>query len=89
MMAPNPSNPRRLPAENLPPFDPDAACPKCGHDRVSARYRVWTGAFTQKQREWICRQCERCGFLWDEACLPGSTVDRSWSEDDDPDWSDD
>lgn len=73
---------------DLDPFNPDATCPKCGHDGVEAKYCVYTGAFSHQTTEWIRRQCKRCGFLWDERCLTSRTADRSWAEDDE-DWRDD
>ena len=77
-------NTRRIPnIDALPEFDPHKPCPKCGFTVVNARYRV-DNTFPGARVEWICRQCERCHYLWDERCL---TTD--WNDDDDNDDEDD
>lgn len=55
----------------LPPFDPSAKCPKCGHDQVSTRWKkaVPGHIFAHGVPEWLMRHCARCEFNWDEACV--------------------
>jgi rRNA maturation protein Nop10 len=55
----------------LPPYDPKARCPKCGHDRVGTRWKVAKPEHITETRaaEWLMRHCERCEFNWDEACI--------------------
>ncbi|MFC9287248.1 hypothetical protein [Streptomyces sp. NPDC057052] len=68
-------------AESLPPFSgDDAACPKCGNQGASTRYRaakprgLWEWNDTTILRgpvpERLQRECDRCGFCWDEALDP-------------------
>jgi DNA-directed RNA polymerase subunit M/transcription elongation factor TFIIS len=54
----------------LPPFNPEATCPKCGHDKINCQWhdRNQRG-FSPPAHEWLSRRCERCGYIWDEACL--------------------
>jgi len=78
--------PKRLPdPTKMAPFNPEATCPKCGHPEVDAKYRVFVQILTNTKKEWIRRECQRCRYLWDEACLESSTPDRAWAEDDE-DW---
>lgn len=59
-------------AENdLPPFDPDACCPKCGWDRVVTEHKGghtpslnYPGAFFSPEQ--FVRRCERCQYAWRE-----------------------
>jgi DNA-directed RNA polymerase subunit M/transcription elongation factor TFIIS len=56
----------------LPPFNPEATCPKCRHDKVNCQWhskRLTPIGRTAPADEWISRRCERCGFIWDEACI--------------------
>jgi len=63
----------------LPPFSPDATCPKCGHDVVTVAYvgthRSWEspqcGATINdwKYTEHLDRCCQRCHYVWAEAAL--------------------
>jgi C4-type Zn-finger protein len=56
---------------NLPPFNPEATCPKCGHDQINCRWRVAEGPLAHKAPapEWLSRYCTRCGYIWDESVL--------------------
>lgn len=63
---------------NLPPFNPAAICPKCGHGDVSTRYEesYCTSTWSTTNRcpargegEHIDRQCRRCQYRWAEAPL--------------------
>jgi hypothetical protein len=62
-------------AEDLPPFDESADCPKCGRGRVRAIfYYGLTEKFPCRSDfapwllgEHLCRVCERCGYGWCEA----------------------
>lgn len=59
----------------LPPFNPDATCPKCGHDVVKTMYQSrgcrfpadcgvrWDGS------EHHDRVCQRCHFEWAESVI--------------------
>ena len=60
----------------LPFYDPDAKCPKCGHDDISTRY-VKQGRLGEpcefysadiREHEHLHRQCRRCNYKWCEAC---------------------
>ena len=66
----------------LPPFDPFAACAKCGSTEAFIAYRnsdrclhdtgdseVWSDA----SHERLHRQCRTCGYMWDEAVLAEHT----------------
>ncbi len=61
----------------LKPFNPEARCPKCGHDTVKTRYcrggpdsdyrdLCWDKGLN---REHLHRNCERCHYEWEEACI--------------------
>lgn len=57
---------------DLPPFNPDATCPKCGHDTITCQWRTASGPVTGHRPpadEWLSRRCDRCGYIWDEACI--------------------
>lgn len=66
----------------LPPFNADATCPKCGHDDVDTWYQLtahchgkgWCAAreahyLARKccEAEHLHRICKRCRFGWAEA----------------------
>lgn len=65
--------------KQLPPYNPEAKCPKCGHDRVTT---YWVSLEdSDKYDEWHCdgnkqehhnRTCERCRFSWAESVLKGA-----------------
>ena len=57
--------------ESLPPYDPDAHCPKCGRTTPSVEYHSsWSiGMTTNLVADWLIRRCRRCGHAWNEACL--------------------
>jgi len=57
------------------PFDPEATCPKCGHDDVRLRFSSglspWTGGCSSEcpsawSGEHLDRRCKRCGYKWTE-----------------------
>jgi hypothetical protein len=51
----------------LPPFNPQAVCPKCGSENVS---RTWREASkTEQLPEHLERICLECSVQWQEACL--------------------
>lgn len=58
----------------LPPFNPDARCPKCGGAEVRVEY-FSAGQLTGDphldlyEEEIIARTCTRCGYAWPEAPL--------------------
>lgn len=57
-----------------PPFDPNAVCPKCGHEDVgTAHYEAGRGpsmaASYVFEPERLHRTCRRCHFDWPEAVL--------------------
>lgn len=71
---------------DLPPFDEDATCPKCGHDDVAVIYEANTHYRICEQHnaptltqpaccryEHFHRVCQRCRYLWAEACIPEET----------------
>lgn len=52
-------------------FNPDATCPKCGHDKIASTWK--DGDEEYKIDRWvvvlperIVRRCEQCSFTWDE-----------------------
>jgi predicted nucleic-acid-binding Zn-ribbon protein len=63
--------------EQLPPYDPDAFCVKCGCSDASTEYRsnvrclhdANTQVFTGEPSEFLHRRCMNCGYQWDEAVL--------------------
>lgn len=64
----------------LPPFNPDAKCPKCGFEQITVRFKYAKPGQTLSRSEavdagaseWLLRHCERCQFNWDEACVEGN-----------------
>ncbi len=63
----------------LLPFNPNAKCPKCGHDQTDDRWKVAKPGHSYIQehhgaKEWIGRRCQRCSYIWDEACLDAESV---------------
>ena len=68
---------RRVPdPQKLPDFNPQATCSKCGGREITVRYRTDLDVWGKKV-EWLCRQCERCHYLWDERVrLEVTDVDR-------------
>lgn len=62
---------------SLPPFNPEAVCPKCGSDQIATRWK-WakigqtiplSDAVQAGESEWLMRHCGRCQLNWDEACV--------------------
>lgn len=58
----------------LPLYDPQRACCKCGFDRTTDRYRDWEFTFAgcraiMTNAERILRECLRCGYQWAERPL--------------------
>lgn len=72
----------------LQPFDPEAGCPKCCSEQVSATWHAtavalqpcWTTRLVidRVTTEHLCRRCERCGYGWCEIPADGgaAAVDR-------------
>lgn len=65
---------------SLPPYNPDANCPKCQTKDISTRYypegaRRISG--TMSTGEHLARHCRTCSFNWDE----GLARDHGLSED--------
>lgn len=62
---------RREALENpLPPFDPEARCPKCDYDDVGTSHRAdgcRDTACGTCPAEALVRTCRRCSFQWAEA----------------------
>lgn len=65
---------------DLPPYNPEATCPKCGHDDVHTRYEPTAHHHSCQVREMVTdpvcctaehmeRTCRRCGYQWPEACM--------------------
>lgn len=59
----------------LPPFKPDATCPKCGHEAVHTAYRPggqsdWMDPIEHRGQERHVRTCNRCHYKWCEAVIP-------------------
>jgi transcription elongation factor Elf1 len=63
---------------SLPPYNPTATCPKCGHDDVRtfyvAEHKAWStpgcGLLSlDKYQEHLDRCCQRCHYEWAEAVL--------------------
>lgn len=65
----------------LPPYDPQAQCEKCGNDGIDTSHHqvsapVSLAAFYSGDPcagrgygEHICRTCRSCGYTWPEATL--------------------
>lgn len=65
-------------------FEPNAKCPKCGHDVVrtyycrGSKYSYFASpCYDQRaEGEHLHRHCERCAYAWLEQCIPPATVDE-------------
>jgi hypothetical protein len=77
------SHPVRPVADQLPPFDAAAACPKCGHDIIGTLYTpnalVWKiceghlpEGTDRSTFQHLHRMCRRCPCVWAEA-VTGAT----------------
>lgn len=57
----------------LAPFNPEATCPKCGHDDIRSSFHrnVHDCGFREPyiREEHLERLCRRCSFSWMEAPL--------------------
>lgn len=63
----------------LPPYDPEAICPKCGHEEVTVAYvashtsysspRCGGTHLTHKYTEHLDRHCQRCHYEWAESVI--------------------
>lgn len=64
--------------EPLEQFDPQATCPKCGSEEISAAWHghpllapgspCWSASLEEGvQAEHVCRRCARCSYSWCEA----------------------
>jgi transcription elongation factor Elf1 len=60
----------------MTPFNPEATCPKCGHEDVNSSYveervRLFISCSDNDQEagEHIRRKCRRCNYSWNEATL--------------------
>ena len=55
------------------PFNEKSICPKCRSESVDAHYQAEAHcklcAGEREVQEHIRRICERCRYLWSEACL--------------------
>lgn len=67
----------------LPPYNPDAVCPKCGGASIHTAYHRWPAYACPfptfglvDAREHMDRTCRHCGYSWSEECL-----DRAGEED--------
>ena len=71
-------------AEELPPFDDTARCPKCGAGAVQVIFhRASTKGFpcggpsgTRVLDGHLCRICRRCGYGWPEAPVDAEPARR-------------
>lgn len=70
---------------SLPPYDPEAKCPKCGHDVVSTVYCTSTpyghvqtlnypGEVCIEKVEHHHRRCQRCSYAWVEDVVPSNSL---------------
>jgi hypothetical protein len=74
---------------NLPPYAPEATCPKCGHDQSTVRYSngrsSWSGGCygcpQEGRSEHLDRRCERCCYRWAEAVIAPAEQARDGRED--------
>lgn len=65
----------------LSPFNTDARCPKCDHDKIACRHegpidddpcwynRKYKPVGKWPGHEYVHRTCERCRYAWPEAVL--------------------
>ena len=67
---------RPIRAKDLPPFDENASCAKCGWGAIRAIYHRTSieGCPCEFAQVWVmdehlCRVCERCGGAWCEATV--------------------
>ena len=52
----------------LKPFEPRAICVKCSSQMIRVQYKEHIDGEGHK-REVMIRQCDTCGFIWNEAPL--------------------
>jgi DNA-directed RNA polymerase subunit M/transcription elongation factor TFIIS len=66
-------------SRRLPPFNPDATCSKCGHDKINVHWNLRKAehVYLHGERQWLSRRCDRCGYIWDEQCLDTEGVDAA------------
>lgn len=72
--------------ETLPPFNPDATCPKCGSRDISVKH-----SWLAKEPKWVrveCmnRICRSCGYEWEELPLDAMPADDDEPDMHIPDW---
>lgn len=66
----------------LPPYQADTICPKCGHDKVGTQYQppfhdsCFDTQCPEKEPERLERRCERCRFAWPQATVPPPLLSR-------------
>lgn len=58
----------------LPPYAPDATCPKCGCEEVATLFcdnpRPLQACWRLRlDKDHFHRHCTRCGYEWLEACM--------------------
>lgn len=58
----------------MAPFNPDATCPKCGHDKVGTLHQEplhqsCDPSCRDNLPERLQRRCERCRYDWNEAVI--------------------
>jgi hypothetical protein len=68
---------------DLPPYAPDAPCPKCGHPITGTRYCVNArpsgpgeacSPIGYNKAEHLDRECDRCRYEWAEQVLASASL---------------
>ena len=60
----------------LPPFNEEAICPKCGYEGIQAYWQrsrkyayIYSNEEDRETREHLRRTCYRCHYEWNESVL--------------------
>lgn len=60
-------------------YDPNRLCPKCGFEEAGSRYNC-TRAYPEDgepyDKEYVERDCKRCGYTWEEIPLDAVRSDE-------------
>lgn len=71
----------------LPPYDPDAKCPKCGNGDVESRHLPECSDSILSRSKWghslkecVGRSCKNCHYGWPEACADHDVAQKICDE---------
>lgn len=64
--------------QTLPPYSPNATCPKCGHTEIRTIYTEADNCVEERcsicDQEHLLRSCDRCHYSWPEATIDPNNV---------------